>query len=193
MIDLYYFFDFLSKYFTRSDVVVTDAGSTFNAAAQGLKIKEGMRYILPGGLAPMGYGLPASIGIQLALKKSRVIYLTGEGSFQLNIQELQSVVHHQIPIKVFIFNNDGYLTIRTTQERYFKRFIGESSKSGISFPDTKRIARAYGIKFVRLCHVRQLKKTLNIVLDYRGPVICEVIMPRDQKVIKPLEDADLLD
>ena len=188
MVDLYRFLDVLSECCATDDVLVTCAGSTFNAGPQGIKLKQGMRFIVQGGLAPMGYTLPAGIGISVALNKQRVICLSGEGSLQLNIQELQSVVHYQLPIKLFVINNEGYLTIRSTQERYFNRCIGESPTTGVSFPDTEKIAKAYGIPFVRLDSEQCLAATIDTVLNSDSAYICEVMIPTDQKVIRPQEE-----
>ena len=203
-INIYYFIDKLSQKLNADDVVVTDSGSAFYAGAQDIKIKQGMRYITSGGLATMGYSLPASIGVSVALDNKRVMCITGDGSFQQNIQELQTVVHYRLPLKIFILNNEGYLSVRFTQGRYFdKRFIGESSISGVSFPDAEKIAKAYGIKFVRVSDNGQLDNILDDVLGYNGPVICEIMTPREQLIIptiasekkddgtmvsKPLED-----
>jgi acetolactate synthase-1/2/3 large subunit len=203
-INIYYFVDRLSKKIDKGDVIVTDAGSAFYAGSQAVKIKQGMRYITSGGFASMGYGLPASIGISVAQNNKRVMCITGDGSFQQNIQELQSVVHYKLPIKIFVLNNEGYLSIRFTQEKYFnKRFIGEGRCSGVSFPDCEKIAKAYGIKYVRINDNNKLDKTLVDVLACQGAVICEVMTPRDQLIIptvasekksdgtmvsKPLED-----
>ena len=193
-INKYYFIDQLSTKLNTDDVVVTDAGSAFYAGSQGVKIKQGMRYITSGALATMGYSLPASIGISVALDKRRVMCITGDGSFQQNIQELQTVVHYGLPLKIFILNNDGYLSIRFTQEKYFdKRFIGESSISGVSFPDSEKIAKAYGIKFVRVSENNDLDNVLEQVLDYDGPVICEIMNPRDQLIIPTVASEKLAD
>lgn len=203
-INIYYLVDQLSKKLNSGDVVVTDAGSTFYVGSQAVKIKKGVRYITSGGLATMGYSLPASIGLSVALDKKRVMCLTGDGSFQQNIQELQSVIHYNLPLKIFVLNNNGYLSIRFTQSRYFdKRFIGEGPESGFSLPSTEKIANAYGIKFVRADNNDQLDSVLDEVLGYDGPVLCEVMCPPEQLIIptvatekkedgrmvsKPLED-----
>jgi len=203
-INKYYFFDELSKRLTSKDVVVTDAGSTFYVGSQAIKIK-GNRYITSGGFATMGFSLPASIGVCYAIEKKRVMCVTGDGSFQQNIQELQVVVHHNLPIKIFILNNDGYLSIRTTQKKFCNsRYIGEGPDSGVSFPDVEKIAKAYGIKFVRLRNNIEFDRRLTDVINYDdGPVICEIMTPREQLIIpgaasekkedgtmvsKPLED-----
>jgi len=183
-INIYYFIERLSKKLTSRDIVVSDAGSAFYAVSQCVKIRRGLRYITSGGFATMGYSIPASIGVSIAAGRKRVMCITGDGSFQQNIQELQSIVHHTLPIKIFILNNEGYLSIRFTQERYFnKRFIGEGCSSGVSFPDSRKIARAYGIRFMRVSDNRTLDHVLGDALAWPGPVICEIMTPRDQLII----------
>jgi acetolactate synthase-1/2/3 large subunit len=202
-INIYYFVEKLSKILNDDDIIVSDAGSAYYAVAQGIKIKEKQRYITSGALATMGYMLPAAIGLSVATKK-RVIGITGDGSFQLNIQELQTLVHYRLPVKLFVLNNEGYLSIRTTQEKFFeKRFIGEGPASGVSFPDIQKIANAYDIKFLRASKNDELVEIINMALEYDGPLICEIMTPIDQSIIptvssvkkedgtmvsKPLED-----
>ncbi len=203
-VNLYYFIDRLCQKLNSDDIIVTDAGSAFYAGSQAVKIKQGMRYITSGGFATMGFSIPASIGASVAAGNRRVMCITGDGSFQLNIQELQTIVHHQYPIKMFIFNNEGYLSIRTTQSRFFEnRLIGEGCTSGVSFPDLQRIALAYGIPFCRVQNNNELEPVLEKVITSDGPVICEIMTPCNQEMIptvssqkredgsmisKPLED-----
>ena len=203
-VNVYYFIEKLSRLLTPKDVIVTDTGSGYYVGSQGIKVKQGMRYLASGGLCTMGYNLPASIGASIALGKKRVMCITGDGSLQQNIQELQSVVHHRLPLKIFVINNKGYLSIRNTQEKLFsERYLGESRNSGISFPDLKKIAYAYGIRFVRIAKSKGLEKKLAQALKFSGPVICEIMSPENQPVIptvasqrrpdgsmvsKPLED-----
>jgi acetolactate synthase-1/2/3 large subunit len=133
-----------------------------------------------------------------------VICFEGDGSMQLNIQELQTVVHHQLPLKIFVFNNNGYLSIRTTQETFFDRkYIGEGPASGVSFPDMVKIGTAYGIHSLRIQKYAELDQTIPKILETSGPVLCDVLMPPEQSfaprassqrledgrmISKPLED-----
>jgi len=183
---------------------VADAGSAFYVLTQAIKLKDGQRYITSGGQAEMGYTLPACIGVSFARGKKEVLGVTGDGSFQMNIQELQTVVHHDLPIKLFVWNNDGYLSIRATQSKFFEgRFIGTDSRSGVTFPSTEKIAGAYGIKYFRADSSKGLEKVIREVLSYPKATICEVMCIRDQEIIpsvssltkddgtmvsKPLED-----
>jgi acetolactate synthase-1/2/3 large subunit len=203
-INLYYFVDRLSRKLKPDSVVVADAGSAFYVTAQGIRLKEGQRCILSGGQAEMGNTLPATIGVSVAKGFGEVIGITGDGSFQMNIQELQTIVHNKLPVKIFVWNNDGYLSIRATQSKFCEgRFIGTDKTSGVSFPDTEKLAEAYGIKYFKVSESKKLDETLENVLKYPGPVLCEVICIRDQEIVptvasykktdgtmvsKPLED-----
>jgi acetolactate synthase-1/2/3 large subunit len=164
-------------------IFVTDAGITAYVSTQTLKLKKNQRIIIPGSTLTMGYNLPAVIGIWAAKKDSRIICITGDGSFQLNIHELATIIYHNISAKIFIINNQGYLAIRTTQKHFFQgRLIGEGPKTGVTFPDTEKIAKAYGIKFLRINNVRELFK-INQVLNYKGTVICEILCPEWQDIL----------
>jgi acetolactate synthase-1/2/3 large subunit len=202
-INLYHFVNTLSEIMPKDAVVVSDAGSAFFVPHQALQLKRGQRYIPTGGQLDMGFTLPASIGASIA-KRGEVIGITGDGSFQLNIQELQSIVHYKLPIKLFVWNNNGYLTIRNTQKRFFEgRFIGTDCSCGISFPSVRKIANAYGIRYFKLQDSRNLKRDMKKVLDYQGAVVCEVMCNPNQQIVpcvvsvrkedgtmvsKPLED-----
>lgn len=132
----------------------------------------------------MGYTIPAAIGVSVARGFGEVLGITGDGSFQMNIQELQTMVHHKLPVKIFVWNNDGYLSIRATQSKFFgKRFIGTDSSSGVSFPETEKIANAYGISFFKVRQSSELDGVLDQVLAQTGPVICEVMCLRDQEIL----------
>jgi len=188
-VNIYYFVDRLSQISDDDDIIVSDAGSAYYAVAQAIKIKSGQRYITSGALATMGYTLPAAIGVAVATKK-RVIGITGDGSFQFNIQELQTLVHYKLPVKLFVLNNEGYLSIRFTQERFFeKRLIGEGPDSGVSFPDIQKIANAYGIKFFRIKKNDELEDIIKKAFAYDGPVVCEIMTPRHQLIIPTVSSA----
>lgn len=203
-ISLYYFVDVLTKKMKPDAVVLSDAGSAFYVTTQAINLKGDQKYITTGGQAEMGYTLPASIGASVAKGRKEVLGITGDGSFQMNIQELQTIVHYKLPIKIFVWNNNGYLSMRTTQTKFFNgRLIGADPSSGVSLPDTKKIANAYGIKYFKLANSKTLEKDIQKVLAYKGAVVCEVMCLADDRVIptasslrrddgtmvsKPLED-----
>jgi acetolactate synthase-1/2/3 large subunit len=202
-INKYTFIDHLCKYLKSDTAVVSDAGSSYYVTSQALRIKDKQRYITSGAQADMGFTLPAAIGTCFA-KKGEVVGITGDGSFQMNIQELQTMVHYKLPLKLFVWNNNGYLSIRATQRKFFDgRAIGTDKDSGISFPEVKNIANAYGIQYFKASTVSELDSTLENVMNTEGPVICEIMCPENQEIIpatasmrkddgtmvsKPLED-----
>ena len=181
----YLLIDTLCKHSKKNDIFVSDAGGTYYATCQAIQLtKPGQRYITSGAMATMGYSLPAAIGISVATNKGRVIALTGDGSFQQNLQELQTLIEYDLPVKLFVLNNDGYESIRVSQKNYFdNRLIGESNQSGLSFPDTLKIAKAYGIKAVRIRNYQELENKLDGILNFEKAVIVDVIIPRDQPII----------
>ena len=183
-INSYLFINQLSKQSSENDVFISDAGGTFYSMSQGVELtKPNQRYITSGAMATMGYTLPAAIGVAFATN-NRVLAITGDGSLQQNIQELQTLIQYDLPVKLFVLNNDGLNSTRAMQKNYFdSRFFGESKSSGISFPDTLKVAEAYGIKAVRVDNYANLPKIIDDVLSFDGPVICDVIVPRDQPII----------
>lgn len=183
-VNLYYFVDCLTRMMKSDAVLVSDAGSAFYVASQGGQFNNEQRYVTSGGQADMGYSLPAAIGASAARGNGEVLAITGDGSLQMNIQELQTIAHNRMPVKLFVWNNDGYLSIRASQSKFFEgRFIGTDSTSGVSFPDTGKIAAAYGIKFFRVNSSRELEAVLKEVLAFDGPAICEVMCIRDQEIV----------
>lgn len=177
----YVFSEVLSQRLGANDVVVSSNGSSCVMPIQTMHIKQGQRHIVNSGSASMGYGLPAAIGACFANGAKRVICLEGDGSIQMNIQEFQTVIYHHLPIKIFIFNNGAYLSVRITQSNFFEgRLVGESARSGVGFPDFVKVAEAYGIPTFRIRNNRELKKIIDQALETDGPVLCDVIMDPDQ-------------
>ena len=189
-INMYEFTNTLSKLLGENSIVVSDAGSAFFITSQSLKISHtSQRYITSGAQADMGFSLPAAIGACLA-SKNTVIGITGDGSFQMNIQELQTIKHHDLPIKVMVMNNGGYQSIRATQSNFFDgRKIGTDNESGISFPSVEKISAAYGLPFVKIDNSNELAQKLKKVINHKGPVICEVNCSDDQKIIPAVHAA----
>ena len=159
-INSYYFIDILSELLKPRDVVVTDMGLSFVGTHQAFKVKKGQRVFTNSGHAPMGWGLPAAIGAYYASIESKgkknIVCLTGEGGLQMNIQELATVLHHKIPIKIFIYNNGGYLTIKQTQQLGFKsRIMGSNYDSGLSFPNYELVSKSHSIKYFKISDTKK--------------------------------------
>ncbi len=180
-VNSYYFIDVLSDLLTRKDVIVTDMGFAFQNAHQALRVKKGQRFFTNSGLASMGWGLPAAVGACLGSGGKRTICLGGEGGLMMTIHELATIMHHRLPVKIFIFNNGGYLTIKQTQELGFEgRLVGSTRESGISFPDFLKLAEAHGFPARRLHSHQGLREEIEAVLNQEGPAVCELMMDENQ-------------
>jgi acetolactate synthase-1/2/3 large subunit len=180
-VNSYHFTRVFSEYVDQDAISVLDTGSCFHVWAQAFQVKKGQRHIITGGLSTMGYGLPASIGVAAAAPGKNIICVTGDGSIQMNLQELQTIVHHQFPIKMIVFDNKGYLLIRLSQRNFHGgRLLGEGPKTGVSFPDPEKVAWAYGIKYVQIDNVHDMREKIEEVLAHPGPVWCNVITPEFQ-------------
>jgi acetolactate synthase I/II/III large subunit len=196
-INSYHFYRVLSEKAPENALFLVDTGSCFHAYAQAFQVKFGQRHIITGGLSTMGY-MPAAIGMASANPGSDVYCITGDGSFQMNIQELQTIVHNNLPIKLLVLNNNGYLLIRLTQDNFLSgRHIGTDKDTGVSFPNLEKVAIAYGIKYLQLTHSDDWKSKVNQIFTEPGPMICEVISPSDQILIprvasKILEDGSMI-
>jgi len=179
-VNSYVFIDRLSDELDSSDVIVTDMGTSFTTTFQAFKVKKGQRFFTSSGLASMGFGLPGAIGACFANNKKRTICITGEGSFMFNIQELQTVIHHNLPIKIFLFNNNVYLSIKSMQDNNFEGLhVGSDEKSGLSFPDMIKVAEAFGFETEKIRNHSELYK-IKSVLSGGRPMFCEVLLdPKD--------------
>jgi len=202
-VDSYNFFDVLSNH-KRDLVYVFGNGTACVSSYQSLRLYENQRVVINSGCASMGYDLPAAIGACFANGKKDTICVTGEGSLQMNIQEFQTIIHHRLPIKIFVLNNAGYISIRNTQNNFFKGHkVGSDKDSGVSFPDTVKLAQAYGFEVCRIENQLNLKGELEEILSKPGAVVCEIMLsptekmepklsskikPDGKMVSKPLED-----
>jgi acetolactate synthase-1/2/3 large subunit len=172
----YHFLDVLIRKLASEDIIVCGDGTASVVPYQVAHLKRGTRMFANSGSASMGYDIPASIGAAVAGAGRRVICFAGDGSGHMNIQELQTIKHHQFPIKIFLLNNGGYLSMRLTQGGFFKgNFIGESPRSGISFPDYVKLATAYGLSASRI-EAADFGPKIDEFLAVPGPALCEVIL-----------------
>lgn len=193
-INPYVFCEVLSELLEPDEVMISSNGASCVIPIQAMNIMHGQRHIVNSGCAAMGYGLPAAIGACFANKNKRVICFEGDGSIQLNIQELETVKFHALPLKIFLFNNGGYLSIRTTQTNFFDgNFVGEGPLSGVGIPDFGKIARAYGIRSDTISSTRGLRSKIKNILEFDGPVFCNVIMDSTQLFIPRISSRKLSD
>ena len=190
----YVFAQRLSELMKEGDVCVAGNGTACVAAFQAMKAKKNQRIFWNSGCATMGYDLPAAIGACFAHDKKSVICLAGDGSLQMNIQELQTIIHHQLPIKLFSLNNNGYISQKQTQDSFFNGFkVGVDASSGVSFPSITKLGEAYGFRTFQIASHDQIDATLAEVLAAKGPVICEVLLPDDYKFAPKLSSKKLDD
>lgn len=175
MVDLYRVSMSISERCGNQDCIVVSSTSRCNTAGHmAFKHKKGQKFISSMGFGSMGFALPSVVGAWFASGKKRVIMLEGDGSLQLNLQELQTIVHHNINAKMFIFHNAGYAAISTMQDRNFDGFhVGCDKDSGVTMPDLCKLADAYGIPYYCIVKNEEIDTVISRVLVEDGPVICE--------------------
>lgn len=191
----YVFGQILSEELGSRAVVIPDDGGHLTWTMQSFKLKAGQRLFSAFGNSPMGYAFPASIGASIALGRKEVICIDGDGSFQLNVQELQTLAVQKLPVKIFVFDNQGYGIIKQFQELYLeKHYVAVDSTTGVDNPDFLKLAKVYGIPGKVVKTNSALRRTIRWALDQRGPCLVRVMLLPDQKIIpkltfgKPIED-----
>ena len=211
--NVYAFIKELSNRLDEGQVTVVGNGSACVVGSHAYVIKKDQRFIINSAMASMGYDLPAAIGVAVAEHGNKALYgkslgddtvkdiilVTGDGSIQMNLQELQTIIHHKMPIKIFLINNQGYHSIRQTQTNLFnKNFVGIGPESGdLSFPDMSKLAPAYGYPYLSCDGNEHLSETLDKALAMDGPVMCEIFVSTQQNFepkssTKRLEDGTLV-
>lgn len=185
-INSYRFMQSLERYFHDDQIVVTDMGTALLSGHQVLKFKAGQRMLTSTGLGEMGFGLPGAIGAAIGANRE-VLCLNCDGGMMLNLQELQTIAHHKLPIKIIIFNNDGYLMIKHTQKALFSgRYSGSDRKSGVTCPDFSKVAYAFDIPSFQIRTWGDVDAIIPQVQAIDGPVICEVFTHPEQPFVPKL-------
>lgn len=184
----YSFLKKLSDKLPLGQTTIVDEGGNLVWTMQSFAIKEGQRLISTFGNSPMGYALPASIGACFAIGKKPIVCIDGDGGFQMNIQELQTVRHYNLPLKIFIMNNRSMGIIKQFQDLYFdSRYIATTPDGGYSSPDFAAVAKAYGIDAVTVESLESADAVIDQVLAHDGPILCDVRIDVDQKLNPKLE------
>jgi acetolactate synthase-1/2/3 large subunit len=179
-VNSYVFMSMLSERSANDDVIVTGNGLDCVSFYQAFSIKKGQRAALNGNWGSMGWDIPTAIGASYATNK-RVLCITGDGGVMLNIQELVGVGSEKLPIKLFIFNNDGYGSIKATQDNLFeRRYVGSNPASGVHNPDFESLAKAFKIPYLAATEHSKLGEILDRVLGIDGPTICEIKVSPEQ-------------
>lgn len=177
----YVFIEYLFTQLNSEDRIITGNGSACVITFQAGKIKRGQRMFTNSGCAAMGYGLPAALGVAVSDNDRRTICIDGDGSVMMNIQELATIFHNKLDVKLVILNNSGYHSIRQTQRNLFKPpFIGIDSESGLSFPDFEKLADAFGLKYYKLDTETECKMRIQEFLNCEGPCILEAVVDPNQ-------------
>lgn len=180
-VSTYLVMDVLSDMLGEGDLIVEgSSGIHSEIFFLAFRIKRDQRVVCDGSLGAMGYGLPAAVGSCLASGRKRTVLIEGDGSFFPNVQELETIARLQLPVKIVVVNNDGYSSIRSSQERWFGRLTGADRTSNLSLPDIQRIAAAFGIPAARVERESQLEGALSTLLGASGPGICEVMVPAEE-------------
>jgi acetolactate synthase-1/2/3 large subunit len=148
---------------------------------QTFAVKNGQRVFTNVNFGSMGWDIPAAVGACIARDRRRTVLVTGDGTFQFNIHELQTIAHNQLVVKIFVLNNAGYASIRSTQETHFDGFlVGADVRSGVSSPSFQAIAAAYRFRYASIRNHQELEPAIRSVLDGQDPVLCEINIGRAQ-------------
>ncbi len=195
----YVFVKALARESAEGDVIISDTGCALAWMMQAFEFKRNQKLYHDFNNTAMGYALPASIGACFALDKKPITCVTGDGSLQMNIQELATVIRHKLPIRIFLINNHGYSMIQQTQEQWLdSRYLASSVEGGLAFPDFVKVADAYGYKTVTIASNKELHPRIREVFDSDGAVFCNVEINPEHRVIpqakfgRPNEDAEPL-
>lgn len=181
--NIYAFYEELSKAMKEKQNLMVSVGTSRVAGSQAFRVKKGQRFITNPNTASMGFCLPGAIGVCIASGKKPVVCVTGEGSLQMNLQELQTIWQNRLPVKLFVINNQGYHSIRQTQQNYFgEPLVGVGEESGdLSFPDLEKLIPAYGFPYRSIHTSEELQEKIEEVLNFDGAIVCEVFVTKYQK------------
>jgi acetolactate synthase I/II/III large subunit len=189
-INSFYFMEVLSTKLKDNHIVVTDMGTSYTCTMQSLQLNGKTRLFTSSACCSMGFGLPGAIGAYYADPSKDIVLIAGDGGFQMNLQELQTIIHNKIPIKIFVLNNNGYLAISLMQDNLFKgNHIGSTNESGVSSPDFVKLAQAYGLDTFRLENNIQLEDQIDNIINLDGPVLCEIMMIENQLLIPRVQSS----
>jgi acetolactate synthase-1/2/3 large subunit len=187
-VDPYYFMEALSDLLPDDALVpLGSSGTSFTVSGQAFRSKWGQRVFHAKGMAAMGFGIPSAIGASIARGRQMAITLVGDGGFQLNSQELQTIAHLQLPVKIFVVNNNGYHAIRVTQENYFqKNYVGSTAETGVSMPNLQALAQAYGIAHRRMGNNTSVRDVIAQTIASLQPEIIEILVDPNKHLLPKL-------
>ncbi len=182
-INSFRFINILSSILKGSENIVTDMGTSFTCTMQSFKTKKNQRLFTSSGIAAMGFGLPGVIGAYFADKNKLPICIAGDGGLMFNLQELQTAISYKIPLKLFIINNGGYLTMKLMQEKNFSKFVGADHNSGLSLPSFLKVAKSFGYQTLKIHNENNLENKLKKLIKSNKATVCEIITPPMQELV----------
>lgn len=185
-VNAYVFMDALSKVAGEGDIIITDAGGNLSWTMQGVRAKAGQRIYSAWNHSPMGYSMPAAMGASVA-SDARVICIIGDGGLMMCVEELGTIRRHDMPVKIFVFNNRGHGIQKQTIETWLaSHYVGVDQETGLFFPDYEALARAFGIDYAQLSNHADLSR-LGAILSSKGPVLIDVEIAEDQRIVPMLK------
>ena len=190
----YIFFDKLSNHCKKNDIIIPDASANLVWFYQSFKPKNGQTIFTSLNHSPMGYSIAAAIGAIIGSKKNQnVIASIGDGSVQMNIQEIENIKHFNLPIKIFILDNSGYGMVKHTIDTWLnKNYVGCDKNSGLSIPDFKKIFKAYGIKSLEIHNNQEIDQKLKFIMNYKKPIMCNIKISENSKIEPKMKPGDPL-
>jgi len=180
-INSYKFIEKFSKHLKKDSCIVTDMGTALLSGHQKLILNQNQKLMTSTGLGEMGYGLPGAIGACFGLGKKEVICLNCDGGIMMNLQELQTIKEYKLPIKIFIFNNDGYLMIKHTQKNLFKgNYVAVNKETNVSCPNLNKLSKVFDMNYYQIKNWKNFDVKIKKILKNKNPIICEVMMDPEQ-------------
>lgn len=190
-IDLYYFMSRIDALSKAHHVLTTDAGSNYYVGGQTYRFEHGQREITSGAFAAMGLSIPLAIGSAIAMPEAQILAVTGDGSLELNIQELKTMSYYKLNVKLFVINNGGYLSMRRWQDDFFEgRRIGSDDETGAETLDLKRVAQAFDLRYQSIERSDEIDQKLKEIMSEEGPLFVEVVCDSRQKIIESMHIED---
>ena len=184
LVNPYVFFQTLSNYTSKNDVIIPDASANLVWTYQAYKVSKQQKIFTALNHSPMGYSVAAAIGASLGSPKNNVIAIIGDGSMQMNIQELENIESLKLPIKIFLINNKGYGMVKQTIDTWLdSKYVGCDAESGLPLPDFQKVSKSYGIDCVEINNHNDLKEKIEYTLNYKGPILCDVKLHPNEKII----------
>ena len=184
LVNPYIFFDTLSNYTSENDIIIPDASANLVWAYQAYKVSKKQKIFTALNHSPMGYSVAAAIGAYLGSPKNNIIAIIGDGAMQMNIQELENIKSLKLPIKIFLINNGGYGMVKQTIDTWLdSRYVGCDENSGLSLPDFQKVSKSYGIECTEINNHNDLKEKIEQTLNYKGPLLCDVKLDPNEKII----------